>query len=144
VASAVRDGQRLTSVVMGTDSESARARDSLALLNYGYRFFETHNPYPGGQPVEQLRIWSGDTTELPVGPARDLFVTIPRGKYAELSAELQPAGNINAPVAWGDVVGEIVFKLGDTEIKREPAVALEDVGEGGILRRAMDSVLQLF
>ena len=144
VASAVRDGQRLTSVVMGTDGESARARDSLALLNYGYRFFETHKPYHGGKPIEQLRIWSGETTELPVGPARDLFVTIPRGKYAELSAELQPAGNINAPVAWGDVVGEIVFKLGDAEIKREPAVALEDVGEGGILRRAMDSVLQLF
>ena len=144
VASAERDGQRLTSVVMGTDSESARARDSLALLNYGYRFFETHNAFPGGKPVEMLRIWSGDTTELPVGPARDLFVTIPRGKYGELSAELEPAGNINAPVAWGDVVGEIVFKLGDTEIKREPAVALEDVGEGGILRRGMDAVLQLF
>jgi hypothetical protein len=42
------------------------------------------------------------------------------------------------------VVGEIVFKLGDTEIKREPAVALEDVGKGGILRRGMDVVLQLF
>jgi D-alanyl-D-alanine carboxypeptidase (penicillin-binding protein 5/6) len=144
VASAVRDGQRLTSVVMGTNSESDRARDSLALLNYGYRFFETHQPYSGGEPLEQVRIWSGDTTELPVGPARDLFVTIPRGKYAELSAELQPAGNINAPVAWGDVVGEIIFKLGDTEIKREPAVALKDVDEGGILRRALDAVLQLF
>ena len=144
VASAVRDGQRLTSVVMGTDSESARARDSLALLNYGYRFFETHKAFPGGEPVEVLRVWSGETTELPVGPARDLYVTIPRGKYGELSAELEPAGNINAPVAWGDVVGEIVFRLGDTEIKREPAVALEDVGEGGILRRGMDAVLQLF
>ncbi|MGB5735213.1 MAG: D-alanyl-D-alanine carboxypeptidase family protein [Thiohalocapsa sp.] len=144
VASAVRDGQRLTSVVMGTDSESARARDSLALLNYGYRFFETHNAFPGGQPVEMLRIWAGDTTELPVGPARDLYVTIPRGKYGELSAELEPAGNINAPVAWGDVVGEIVFRLGDTEIKREPAVALEDVAQGGIFRRGIDAVLQLF
>ena len=39
VASALREGQRLTSVVMGTNSESSRARDSLALLNYGYRFF---------------------------------------------------------------------------------------------------------
>jgi D-alanyl-D-alanine carboxypeptidase (penicillin-binding protein 5/6) len=144
VASALRDGQRLTSVVMNTASESARARDSLALLNYGYRFFETHNPYPGGEALETLRIWSGDQTELPVGPARDLYVTIPRGKYTELSAELEPAGPVTAPVAWGDVVGEIVFRLGDTEIKREPAVALAEVGKGGILRRAVDSVLQLF
>jgi D-alanyl-D-alanine carboxypeptidase (penicillin-binding protein 5/6) len=144
VASAVRDGQRLTSAVMGTDSEAARARDSLALLNYGYRFYETHEPYPGGKPIEVLRVWSGTTTELPVGPARDLYVTIPRGKYPELTAELEPADKINAPVAWGDVVGEIVFKLGGTEIQREPAVALADVGQGGIFRRALDSILQLF
>lgn len=144
VASAVRDGQRLTSVVMGTASESARARESQALLNYGYRFFETHNAFAGGKPVEVLRIWAGDTTELPVGPVRDLYVTIPRGKYAELSARLEPAGTINAPVTWGDTVGEIVFSLGETDIKREPAAALADVGEGGFMRRAVDSVLRLF
>jgi len=144
VSSAERDGRRLISVVMGDDSDSQRVADSQALLNYGFNFFETHRAYPGGQPVEVLRIWGGDKTELPVGPARDLYVTIPRGKYADLTAELQPAGDINAPVAWGDMVGEIVFRLGGTEIKREPAVALEDVGEGGILRRAMDSALQLF
>ena len=144
VASALRDGQRLISVVMGTDSESARAADSLALLNYGFRFFETHTPYKAGQVLERLRVWSGDATEVPVGPAEDVAVTIPRGKYAELSAQLEPAGDIEAPVARGDVVGEIVFKLGDEVVKRQPAVALASVGQGGLLRRATDSVLRLF
>jgi D-alanyl-D-alanine carboxypeptidase (penicillin-binding protein 5/6) len=144
VSSALRDGQRLTSVVMGTASESARASDSLALLNYGFRFFETHHPYQAGQTLERLRVWSGDTTELPVGPATDVAVTIPRGKYAELSAQLEPLGDIQAPVAQGQVVGHIVFLLGDEEITRQPAVALQAVGEGGLLRRAADSVLRLF
>jgi D-alanyl-D-alanine carboxypeptidase (penicillin-binding protein 5/6) len=144
VASAVRDGQRLISVVMGTDSESARAADSMALLNYGFRFFETHVPYEAGQTLARLRVWSGDSTELPVGPATDVAVTIPRGKYAELSAELEPAVAIEAPVAQGDVVGHIVFKLGGQEVGREPAVALQPIGRGGLVRRATDSILRLF
>jgi D-alanyl-D-alanine carboxypeptidase (penicillin-binding protein 5/6) len=144
VSSAERDGRRLIAVVMGAGSDGERVADSQALLNYGFNFFETYRPYPGGEPVETLRIWGGDRSGLPVGPARDLYVTIPRGKYEQLSAQLEPAADITAPVAWGDVVGEIVFKLDGTEIRREPAVALADVGKGNILRRGWDSVLRLF
>ncbi|MCG6939873.1 MAG: D-alanyl-D-alanine carboxypeptidase [Thiohalocapsa sp.] len=144
VSSAKRDGRRLIAVVMGTASPSERVADSQALLNYGFNFFETHRVFPGGEPVESLRVWGGDARELPVGPARDLYITIPRGKYDQLSAQLEPAMDITAPVAWGDLVGEIVFKLGDREIRREPAVALADVGEGNIFQRGWDSVLRLF
>jgi D-alanyl-D-alanine carboxypeptidase (penicillin-binding protein 5/6) len=144
VSSAERDGRRLIAVVMGTAGDAERVADSQALLNYGFNFFETHRPFPGGEPVETLRVWGGSETGLPVGPARDLYITIPRGRYAQLSAELEPAPDITAPVSWGDVVGEIVLRLGDTEIRREPAVALADVSRGNLLRRGWDSVVQLF
>jgi D-alanyl-D-alanine carboxypeptidase (penicillin-binding protein 5/6) len=144
VSSAERDGRRLISVVMGTGSDSERVADSSALLNYGFNFFETHRPYPGGQPVEELRVWGGDQNNLPVGPARDLYVTIPRGRYGQLVAQLEPVPDITAPIAWGDVVGEIVFKLGEQEVRREPAVALTDIKPGGMLKRGLDSFLKLF
>jgi D-alanyl-D-alanine carboxypeptidase (penicillin-binding protein 5/6) len=144
VSSAARDGRRLIAVVMGTGSDGERVADSQALLNYGFNFFETHRPFAGGEPVETLRIWGGDKTMLPVGPTRDLSITIPRGKYAQLTAQLEPAPDISAPVAWGDVVGEIVFKLDGAEIRREPAVALTDVSEGNILRRGWDALMRLF
>jgi D-alanyl-D-alanine carboxypeptidase (penicillin-binding protein 5/6) len=144
VSSAERDGRRLIAVVMGTASDAERVADSQALLNYGFNFFETHRPFPGGEPVETLRVWGGSALGLPVGPARDLYITIPRGRYAQLSAELEPAPDITAPVSWGDVVGEIVLRLGDTEIRREPAVALADVSQGNLLRRGWDAVVRLF
>ncbi len=144
VSSAERDGRRLISVVMGTGSDAKRVADSQALLNYGFRFFETHRPYPGGLPVERLRVWGGDKNELPVGPARDLYITIPRGRYDDLSARLEPVPDIVAPVAWGDIVGEIVCTLGDIEIIRVPAVALADIDRGGALKRGLDSVMKLF
>jgi D-alanyl-D-alanine carboxypeptidase (penicillin-binding protein 5/6) len=144
VSSAKRDGRRLIAVVMGTNSDSERVADSQALLNYGFNFFETHLAFPGGQPVEELRIWGGDKSKLPVGPARDLYVSITRGKYDQLTAQLEPVVDIDAPVAWGDVVGEIVLKLNGEEIRREPAVALEEVGKGNVFQRGWDYVVRLF
>jgi D-alanyl-D-alanine carboxypeptidase (penicillin-binding protein 5/6) len=144
VASAERDGMRLTSVVMGAAGPKARAEASLALLNYGFRFYETHRLYPGREPIETLRVWKGAVTDLPVGPAEGVHVTIPRGQYDRLSARIEKSPDISAPVATGDVVGEIVVSLGDEEVSRVPLVALQDVGEGGIWEIARDSVLQLF
>jgi D-alanyl-D-alanine carboxypeptidase (penicillin-binding protein 5/6) len=144
VASAKRDDMRLTSVVMGAKGEEARARASLALLNYGFRFYETHKLYRGAQQVETLRVWMGDTDDLPVGPAEDVYVTIPRRKYDELSAQLVKDPDISAPVAKGDVVGHISISLEGEEVRRVSLVALQNVAEGGLIQKAMDSVLQWF
>ena len=105
VASAKRDSMRLTSVVMGAKSEKARAQASLALLNYGFRFYESPKLYPGGQPIEKLRVWMGVSEELPVGPAAVIHATIPRGRYDKLAARIEKNPDIIAPVAKGDKVG---------------------------------------
>jgi D-alanyl-D-alanine carboxypeptidase (penicillin-binding protein 5/6) len=144
VSSAERDGQRLISVVMGTASNSARVEDSLALLNYGFRFFETHRIYPADEPLERLRVWSGEPSTVPVGPASDVVVTIPRGSFDQLSAQLEPIADLSAPIAAGEEVGSIVLMLEGEPFSTQPAVALEAVEPGGLLRQATDAVLKLF
>jgi D-alanyl-D-alanine carboxypeptidase (penicillin-binding protein 5/6) len=94
--------------------------------------------------VETLRIWMGEIEDLPVGPAADVYVTIPRRKYDKLSAPLVKDPDISAPVAKGAVVGHISIGLEGEEVRRVPLVALQDVAEGGLLQKAMDSLLQLF
>ncbi|MBP9603022.1 MAG: D-alanyl-D-alanine carboxypeptidase [Chromatiaceae bacterium] len=144
VASAKRDSMRLTSVIMGSKSEKARAQASLALLNYGFRFYESPKLYPGGQPIENLRVWMGAIEELPVGPATDIHATIPRGRYDKLAARIEKNPDIIAPVAKGDKVGEIVVDLEGKEIGREPLIALQDVAEGGWWEWLRDTVLRWF
>jgi D-alanyl-D-alanine carboxypeptidase (penicillin-binding protein 5/6) len=144
VASAQRDGMRLTSVVMGSASEAARTQASLALLNYGFRAFEGHRLYEPNAQVETLRIWMGEVTQLPVGPAEEVHATIPRGRYDQLSAYLQKNPDIVAPIAKGARVGDIVVSLGDKEISRVPLVALRDVAEGGLWAKIRDTVLRWF
>ncbi len=144
VASAKRDAMRLTSVIMGAKSEKARTQASLALLNYGFRFYDSPRLYPAEQPIENLRVWMGAIKELPVGPAFDVHATIPRGRYDKLSARIEKNPDIIAPVAKGDKVGEIVVDLEGKEIGREPLIALQDVAEGGWWEWLRDTVLRWF
>ncbi|NEX20482.1 D-alanyl-D-alanine carboxypeptidase [Thiorhodococcus mannitoliphagus] len=144
VGSAKRDEMRLISVVMGAESPSARASASLALLNWGFRFYESHELFAAGQPIESLRVWYGEQETLPVGPSIDVVATIPRGTYDKLSARLEKTSDLTAPITKGARLGDVIVTMGDEEVTRVPLVALQEVPEGGLWRKAKDSVLQMF
>jgi D-alanyl-D-alanine carboxypeptidase (penicillin-binding protein 5/6) len=144
VASAKRNGMRLTSIVMGTDSENARARESKSLLNYGFRFFETHRLYGAGDILSNVRVWKGDKEQLTVGLDKDLFVTIPRRQYEKLKASMVINSKITAPIKQGSELGKVNITLDERPFMQVPLVALSDVAEGGIWQRAVDSVILWF
>ena len=143
VASAKRDGMRLISVVMGTDSEKARIRESKSLLNYGFRFYETHRLYGASDRLTRSRVWMGEQEQVALGLERDLYVTIPRHQYERLNARTEIQPQIEAPLIQGQKVGEVVVDLDGEIITRRALVALEDVPEGGIWRTMVDSVLMM-
>lgn len=144
VASAQREQMRLITVVMGTDSEKARAQESQKLLNYGFRFYETHRLYEAGKPLKQMRIWKGESEQLPLGLAEELYVTVPRGSYQELNASMSVSKTLQAPVKKGQQLGEVNVQLGDETLARRPLIALQAVAEGGLWQKLKDSVLLLF
>ncbi|MEJ2576271.1 MAG: D-alanyl-D-alanine carboxypeptidase [Gammaproteobacteria bacterium] len=143
VASAERDGMRLISVVMGTASEAERASETLSLLNYGFRFFETHRLYGAGDALTATRVWKGEREQVALGVTRDLFVTIPRRRYDELQARTEIRPLIEAPVAQGDELGHLIVELDGASVAQAPLVALAGVPDGGLWRTAVDSVLML-
>jgi D-alanyl-D-alanine carboxypeptidase (penicillin-binding protein 5/6) len=140
VASARRDDMRLISVVMGTGGENARARASQALLNFGFRFYETHKVYTAGEAVTTSPVWKGRTDILSLGLARDLWLTVPRGKDDELDARVNIESTIIAPVQKGSVLGNLVVSLDGEELARRPLVALSAVREGSLYERLKDEV----
>lgn len=141
VASALRDNMRLISVVLGTASPNVRARETLALLNYGYRFYESHRLYAGQTALTKVRVWKGDQPELDLGLAEDLSVTIPRRRYGDLKAEMQLNPQRIAPIQTGEEMGSIKISLAGQPLLERPLVALQTINEGNILRRLYDSVL---
>ncbi len=141
VASAERGGMRLTSVVMGTKSTEARAAETQSLLNYGFRFFESHQLYTKDQALTSVRVWKGEIEQLPVGPAEDVHVTIPRRQYKKLQPRMELDPQIMAPVQRGQRVGRVLVSLDGDTVSEVSLVALQPVPTGGIWQRMKDSAL---
>ena len=144
VTSAKKEGMRLITVVLGTGSENARADASQALLNYGFRFFETHKLYDAGTQLTTSRIWKGSSENIALGLDHDLFVTIPRGQYNSLDASMNIDQRIMAPVTTGQALGTVQVKLGEQVVADQPLVSLQTIDEGSFWQRIMDEGLLYF
>ncbi len=140
ISSAKQENMRLIAVVMGTSSENARAAESLKLLRYGFRFFETHRLYAPQKPLSSARVWKGESEQLPLGLAQELYLTIPRGQYSSLKAAMRVSSKIMAPVAKGARHGTLEVSLNGEKIAERPLVALQAVPEGGLFSRLIDDV----
>jgi D-alanyl-D-alanine carboxypeptidase (penicillin-binding protein 5/6) len=139
-ASAKRDGMRLVSVVMGSSSESSRVNESQSLLNYGFRFYETVQLYRAGQELAQGKVWKGEGEQIRLGIRDPLFVTIPRGRYDDLDAQVDMRPELIAPIAEGELVGRISIRLEDQEITSRGLITLESINEAGFFGRTWDSL----
>lgn len=144
VASALRDGMRLISVVMGTESENARASANQALLNYGFRFFESRRLYQGKATIKEARIWKGESETVELGLPEDLYITVPRRNNNDLKASIVVDKQIIAPIKAGDKLGKVTVKLGEEVLTTRDLAAINAVEKGGIFRRLYDSLLMLF
>jgi len=143
VASALRNDMRLISVVMGTKSVNARAIENQNLLNYGFRFFESHRYYEGKKSLTESRIWKGDANMLPLGLSEDLYVTIPRRQFNDIKSVINVDKAITAPVKEGDKMGSVNVTLKDQVLANKDLIALKTVNKGNIIRRLYDSALLL-
>lgn len=144
VASAIREDMRLISVVMGTDGENARAKASQALLNYGYRFYETHKLYSADDLITSVKVWKADVDNLNLSINKDLYITVPRGQYDKLEPLVEIDNQVIAPVHQGEQKGMLNVMLSNKTIASVPLLAMESVPEGGIINRLKDEVRLLF
>lgn len=143
-ASAVRNGTRLITVVMGTASDAARAAEAQKLLDFGFRYYETRKLYSRGQVVNNAQVWGGSQSSVKVGFAEDVLVTMPRQQGDAMTATLDMQPEIVAPIAIGDVLGKIVVGSEAGVLLERPVVALEAVEEGGFFKRMFDKIKLFF
>ncbi|MEJ2345215.1 MAG: D-alanyl-D-alanine carboxypeptidase [Gammaproteobacteria bacterium] len=140
VASAKRNNMRLISVVLHDRSEDARATSSEALLNYGFRFFETRKLFAADKPLKQVRVWKGASESVPLGVSRNLYITYPRGQYGKLKASVNFKSEVIAPTQKDEKLGTLNVSLNGKVLAERPLVALRAVPVGGWWRRLSDSV----
>ncbi len=141
VSSAQRDGMRLIAVVLGTPSAKHRIDSSEALLNYGFRFFETVRVASQGETLAQAKIWKAANPLLDLGASQDVYVTVPRGRGADLTLTPQLDQRLIAPVVAEQAIGAVEVSLGDKALKTIPLIALGDAPLGSIWQRLRDELM---
>jgi D-alanyl-D-alanine carboxypeptidase (penicillin-binding protein 5/6) len=145
VATAKRDfpnvgARRLLSVVLGADSENARANESQKLLNWGYSAFDAVKLFDAGQPVLSPSVWQGKTAVVKLGSFQPLVVAVPSGTAAQIKTEVARPDPLVAPFAKGQTVGSLKVLRADKLLFEVPLVALEPVEQAGVLGRAWDAL----
>ena len=144
VSSAKRNGMRLISVVMGAPSDSSRTEDSQALLNWGFRFYETHQLYSKNSAIQTPRTWLGENKTTPIGVAKDFYITVPKNTYSKLKSTLKIAPQLTAPIAQNQNIGTLEITLNDKEIATSPVIALQDNPTGSWWSGAIDRAEMIF
>ncbi len=140
ISSAKRDTTRRISVILGAPTDAARATESQKLLNYGFQFFDSTPVYKRGQTINQLRVWKGSENVVASTVANDLYLTLPKGEYANVKAVISSTQPLIAPIKKGQVIGTVKFMLNGKMVEQRSIVAAKAVDTAGILGRAWDSI----
>ena len=140
-SSAKRGNRRLIAVVMGAPTPEVRIQASRTLLEYGFRFFETHTLFKSNTAISTARVYSGEETEIKFGVTEDAKVAIPRRQKKNLKYEYIIDRQLTAPVKKDETIGFMHIKLKDKIIHTYKLTALEDVNQGSLYRRTVDSLL---
>ncbi|WP_319379972.1 D-alanyl-D-alanine carboxypeptidase family protein [Thiomicrorhabdus sp.] len=143
VSSAKREEMRLISVILGASSAKMRIQETQKLLNYGFRFFETHKLYNAQQRLNDVKVWEGTRDLIGIGLQDDLYVTIPRGQYKNLKIESSIQPQITAPIQNLQELGTLHISLNDKLLVERPLVSLAEVEEGSFFKKVIDQ-LKLF
>ena len=110
------------------------------LLEYGFQNFETHKLYTAGQQIDNARVWGGELEYAGLGLTEDIYVTIPRGGYADLNASMDVIAELAAPLVRGTQVGEVKISFAGAPLVKSPVVVLTNVLDGGVWARMRDEL----
>ena len=132
--------RRLLSIVLGAESENARANESQKLLNWGYTAYEAVKLFDANQAVATPAIWKGTSAAVKLGRNQSIVVAVPAGMAAKLKTQVLRNEPLLAPVAQGQQAATLRVTLAEQQLVDVPLLALDGVAQAGVLGRAWDAI----
>jgi D-alanyl-D-alanine carboxypeptidase (penicillin-binding protein 5/6) len=144
VSSAERDGMRLIAVVLGTASPAARANESQALLNYGFRFYETRLLWEQGEVLASARIWKGAEENIDLIVKDSVYVTIAKGTGDQLETNVETPAKLMAPIQLTTPIARATASVSGETVAATELYSSIEVPEGSFMQTSWDEVLLWF
>ena len=119
--------RRIISVASGFETKNARSKESLKLLNWGFRNTNTFEISKKGETLFELETWLGRKDKVKTTTQEDFYITINKKDIRHLSITLEYIGPISAPIDKGEEVANIIVQNKGELLKKIPLYAAEDL-----------------
>ena len=133
--SAKQGDRRVVFVISGLDTTAPRAQEAEAIVNWAFRQFAERTIAKGGARVATAAVWEGAEPEVGLVPAEDISVLLPILSGDSVAAEVVYTGPIQAPIAAGTTLAELVVQPEGLPEQRFALVAETDIAHGGFLAK---------
>jgi D-alanyl-D-alanine carboxypeptidase (penicillin-binding protein 5/6) len=139
-APAAPASRRLVAIVLGVATENARANEAQKLLNWGFTAFDAVKLFEADQAVVTPRVWKGSSASVPLGRPQAIVVAVPKGSAGKISTQVIRSEPMVAPFVQGQQAGVLRVSVAGQPQVDVPLLALESVGQAGVVRRAWDAL----
>ena len=141
LASSVKVGERrIIAVASGFKTKNSRSRESIRLLNWGLRKFDTVKVAKKDEVFTSLGVWLGKKGKVDILPKEDVYLTIPKRKKKTIEAILEYEGPVEAPIKKGDKLGILNVYVSGELVKQIDLISNENIKRSNIFSRLLKSL----
>ena len=143
-ATAKREGMELIAVVMGCESAQKRTADCKALLDYGFATYSVVRP--GLKAGRTVAVHLGKQNTVPVELTERREILVDKAKRTSLTAKVELAQLVPAPVKKGQQVGTISVYAGEKLLIQLPLAAAQAVAKlsfGDVFKLVLERVCMI-
>jgi len=123
-ASAKRDGMQLICVVMGAQSRDSRNEVAKKLLDYGFANYG-YECFDGGEMTE-ISVTGAIESSVPIEYGQFKTV-VEKQNLGKTEAEISLPETLSAPVAKGQEIGKVIYRLNGEVVAEVPITAGKDI-----------------
>lgn len=141
-ATAEKNGIELIAVVMAAENSKERFADAVKLLNYGFGRCQLYKD-DSSDGLQPAKVENGVEDTVDVRRAESFsYLNTDGANINGIEQSIEMNQKIKAPVREGDIVGNIIYTLDNTEIGRTAVVAAENLKEASFLDYLQDAAGQ--
>ena len=141
LASSIKVGKRrINAVASGFKTKNSRSRESIKLLNWGLKKFDTIQVSNKNEIIASLNVWLGKKNKIDVIPSEDFYLTVPKRKRKTIKAILEYEGPLQTPIKKGEKVASLNVYVSDELKKKIDVLAGENVKRSNIFSRLFKSL----
>ena len=135
-----KNDRRVIAVVSGFPNKNSRSKDSLKLLNWGFRNTHTFEVSKKEESYFELETWLGRSKKIKATTKEDYYLTINKKEIRNLKVILEYDGPIVTPIQKGEQVANIINLNKDEIIKTVPLFASEDLKKVNFFKSLVTSI----